>query len=107
MRVVALITLLPHRFLGKTFFLSTHMRDALNRRSRFSSPTPGNRRDMRVKDLIDKFEEANPRGRRSGKPMDKRTKRYMLVRLRHHVVPILGSKQVKEVSVAAVSFGEP
>lgn len=57
------------------------------------------RREMTVSGLIDQWDEENPPGRRTGKPMEPRTKAYTLSRLRHHAVPILGRKRVSEVTV--------
>lgn len=57
------------------------------------------RREMTVSGLTDQCDEENPPGRRTGKPMELRTKAYTLSRLRHHAVPILGRKRVSEVTV--------
>lgn len=57
------------------------------------------RREMTVNGLIDQWDEENPPGRRTGRPMEPRTKAYTLSRLRHHAVPILGRKRVSEVTV--------
>lgn len=57
------------------------------------------RREMTVIGLIDQWDEENPPGRRTGKPMEPRTKTYTLSRLRHHAVPILGRKRISEVTV--------
>lgn len=61
------------------------------------------RKEIKVKDLIDQWEEEKPTSKRTGKPMAERTRTYMLARLRHHVVPILGSKRVGEVNVDDVN----
>ncbi|TDQ83071.1 site-specific recombinase XerD [Dongia mobilis] len=61
------------------------------------------RREMKVSGLIDLWEEIRPTGKRTGRPMAERTRSYTLARLRHHVVPILGSKRVSEVTVDDVN----
>lgn len=61
------------------------------------------RRELKVQDLIDQWERENPPGRRSGLPLAPRTKAYMLARLRHHIVPLIGSKRVSEITVGAVN----
>jgi integrase len=57
------------------------------------------RRELTISGLIDLWEEENPPGRRSGRPMEPLTKAYTLSRFRHHVVPILGRKRISEVTV--------
>jgi hypothetical protein len=61
------------------------------------------RKEIKLSELIDQWEEENPPGRRSGKPMATRTRTYMLARLRHHVVPLIGNKRVSAVSVDDVN----
>lgn len=54
-----------------------------------------------VADLIDTFEREGGtilRGVRIGQPMKPRNKQWMMNRLRHHVVPLLGSMRVSEVT---------
>lgn len=61
------------------------------------------RRELKVQELIDQWDKDNPPGRRSGLPLNPRTKTYMLARLRHHIVPLIGSKRVSEVTVGTVN----
>jgi integrase len=61
------------------------------------------RREINVSELIDLWEAENPPGRRTGKPMEPRTRANTLARLRHHAVPILGRKRVSDVSVDEVN----
>ena len=61
------------------------------------------RREIKVYQLIDTWEKANPAGRKTGKPMAERTRAYTLARLRHHVVPLIGNKRVSDVSVDDVN----
>lgn len=61
------------------------------------------RREIKVKELIDQWERENPPGRKTGKPMAERTRRYTLARLRHHVVPLIGNKRVSAVNVDDVN----
>lgn len=59
------------------------------------------RREMTIADLVDLYEEEGcfvQRGIRQGEPMKATTKSYTLARLRHHVVPLLGTKRVSEVT---------
>lgn len=59
------------------------------------------RREMTVADLIDLYEKDGcfvQRGIRQGEPMKATTKAYTMARLHHHVVPLLGSKRVSEVT---------
>jgi len=63
------------------------------------------RAEMRMSGLIDLYEEEGcyiQRGIRQGEPMKERTKVYTIARLRHHVVPLLGTKRVSEVQAADV-----
>lgn len=58
------------------------------------------RREMRMSDLIDLYEEEGcfiQRGKRQGEPMKPQTKSYTIARLRHHVVPLLGHKRVTDI----------
>lgn len=61
------------------------------------------RREMTVSGLVDQWEIENPPGRRTGRPMEPRTKTYTLSRLRHHAIPILGKKRVSEVTVSDIN----
>lgn len=59
-----------------------------------------NRRAMLVRDLIDLYEKDGlvvQRGVRQGEPMKPMTARYTIARLRHHVVPLLGARQAKDI----------
>lgn len=59
------------------------------------------RREMTVVALIDFYETHGcvvQRGQRIGEPMKPLTKAYTLARLRHHVVPLLGSRRAKDVT---------
>lgn len=59
------------------------------------------RREMKVTALIDLYEAEGcvvQRGLRQGEPMKPTTKAYTLARLRHHVVPLLGSRRVSEIT---------
>lgn len=63
------------------------------------------RKEMRVADLIDLYEEEGcfvQRGQRQGEPMKDTTKQYTLSRLRNHVLPLLGSKRVSEVNAGDI-----
>jgi len=61
------------------------------------------RREIKVKELIDQWERENPVGRKTGRPMAERTRRYTLARLRHHVLPIIGNKRVSAVTLDDVN----
>lgn len=55
------------------------------------------RAELRVVDLIDLYEKDGlfvQRGSRIGMPMSPLSARYLMARLRHHVVPILGRKRL-------------
>ena len=55
---------------------------------------------MTMAALVDLYEAEGcfvQRGLRQGEPMKARTKAYTVARLRHHVVPLLGHKRVKDV----------
>lgn len=59
------------------------------------------RREMTMAALIDFYETHGcvvQRGQRIGEPMKPLTKAYTLARLRHHVVPLLGSRRAKDVT---------
>lgn len=63
------------------------------------------RKELRVSALIDLYEAEGcfiQRGKRQGQPMKPLTQQYTVARLRHHVVPLLGSKRVTEVSAADI-----
>lgn len=60
---------------------------------------------MKVSELVELYEKEGcfiQRGKRQGFPMKERTKQYMLSRLRHHVLPLLGRRLVCEVAVGDV-----
>lgn len=57
------------------------------------------RRELKLAEFIDQWEADAPASKRTGKPMKALTRSYMLARLRHHVVPILGRKRVSDVTV--------
>lgn len=59
------------------------------------------RREMTVADLVDLYETDGcfvQRGVRQGQPMKASTKAYTMARLRHHVIPLLGTKRMSEVT---------
>jgi integrase len=59
------------------------------------------RREMTIGQLVNLYEEEGlvvQRGARIGSPMKPLTARYTMARLRHHVVPLLGSRRVTEVT---------
>lgn len=59
------------------------------------------RREMKVAELVDLYEAEGcvvQRGLRQGEPMKQTTKAYTLARLRHHVVPLLGTRRVSEIT---------
>ncbi|RWP64146.1 site-specific integrase [Mesorhizobium sp.] len=63
------------------------------------------RREHTVASLIDLYEKEGGfilRGVRIGQPMKARNKAYMLARLKHHVVPLLGTKKVSDVTSADI-----
>ncbi|WP_242128462.1 site-specific integrase [Sphingobium sp. Sx8-8] len=63
------------------------------------------RAEMRISDLIDLYEEEGcyiQRGKRQGTPMKPLTRQYTLARLRHHVVPLLGSSRVTAVNAGDI-----
>lgn len=61
------------------------------------------RRELKLAEFIDQWETDAPVSKRTGKPMKALTRTYMLARLRHHVVPILGRKRVSAVTVDDVN----
>lgn len=61
------------------------------------------RREMKLSEFIDQWETDAPVSKRTGRPMKELTRSYMLARLRHHVVPILGRKRVSDVTVDDVN----
>ena len=70
------------------------------------------RKQLKVRDLVDRWEKDNPLGKR-GKTMAPRTRVYTLGRLRHHVIPLIGSMAIDEVStsdiermIAAITSGK-
>lgn len=59
------------------------------------------RRELRMAELVDLYEREGlfvQRGARIGSPMKPLTARYTMARLRHHVVPLLGSRRVTEIT---------
>ncbi|MGQ4274956.1 tyrosine-type recombinase/integrase [Terrihabitans sp. B22-R8] len=63
------------------------------------------RKELTVRQLIDLYAEEGcfiQRGRLQGQPMKDRTKAYTLARLRHHVIPLLGSKRVDEIGAGEI-----
>ena len=55
-----------------------------------------NRREMRISELVEHF------GRQGTDNLKERNRRYMLARLKHHVVPLLGRKKISEVRIGDV-----
>lgn len=63
------------------------------------------RKEMRISELIDLYEKEGcyiQRGKRQGEPMKPLTRQYTLARLRHHVVPLLGSRRVSEINAGDI-----
>ncbi len=63
------------------------------------------RSELRITDLIELYEREGcfiQRGKRQGEPMKETTKKYTLARLRHHVLPLLGSKRIGEVGAGDI-----
>lgn len=59
------------------------------------------RRQMKMSALVKLYEAEGcyiQRGKRQGFPMKDRSKRYLLARLRHHVIPLLGNRIVAEIT---------
>ena len=61
------------------------------------------RKEIKLKELIEQWDAERPAGKRTGKPMADRTRTYTLARLKHHVLPILGTKRVSEIDVDDVN----
>ena len=61
------------------------------------------RMQLSLKELIDQYEKERPLGRRTGAPLKERTLTNMLARLRHHAVPILGTKLAADVTTDDIS----
>ncbi len=62
-------------------------------------------REMKIEGLIDLYEAEGcvvQRGKRLGEPMKPTTKAYTMARLRHHVVPILGTRRLSEIGSADI-----
>src|SRR3546814_20130966 len=60
---------------------------------------------MRIAELGDRYEKEGcyiQRGKRQGEAMKPLPKQYTLARLRHHVVPLLGSRRVSEVNAGDI-----
>lgn len=60
---------------------------------------------MLVSELIDLYERDGcyvQRGIRKGEPMKERTKQYTIARLRHHVLPLLGSRRAEEIGPSEI-----
>lgn len=63
------------------------------------------RDELKMAALVDLYDKEGcfiQRGKRLGQPMKDRTKTYTISRLRHHVVPLLGTKRVSEVNVGEI-----
>lgn len=59
------------------------------------------RKELTIGDLIDRYEKEGlivQRGARIGTPMKELTAKYTMARLRHHVLPLLGTRRVSEVT---------
>jgi integrase len=59
------------------------------------------RQELRIAQLVDLYEAEGlfvQRGARIGTPMKPMTARYTMARLRHHVVPLLGTRRVTEIN---------
>ena len=59
------------------------------------------RRELTITALIDLYEKegcVTQRGKRQGEAMKPTTKAYTLARLRHHVVPLLGTRRAPEIN---------
>lgn len=61
------------------------------------------RKEATVRELVDLWEAEDPPGRKSGRPMDRLTRKYMLARLRNHIVPLVGKKRLSEISTKVVN----
>lgn len=59
------------------------------------------RKELTIAGLVDRYEQEGlfvQRGARIGTPMKPLTAQYTMARLRHHVIPLLGSRRASEVS---------
>jgi len=59
------------------------------------------RLEMKMSALVDLYENEGcyiQRGKRLGQPMKAKSKQFLIARLRHHVVPLLGHMKVTEVT---------
>jgi integrase len=66
-----------------------------------ASELQARRREMTIAALIDVYEKEGcviQRGNRQGEPMKTKTKAYTMARLRHHVVPLLGTRRASEIN---------
>lgn len=66
-----------------------------------ASELQAKRRELTMSALIDLYEREGcviQRGKRQGEPMKPKTKAYTLARLRHHVVPLLGTRRAPEIN---------
>lgn len=66
-----------------------------------ASELQAKRRELTITALIDLYEKEGcviQRGKRQGEPMKPKTKAYTLARLRHHVVPLLGTRRAPEIT---------
>lgn len=63
------------------------------------------RLEMKMSALVDLYEAEGcfiQRGKRLGQPMKARTKQFLIGRLRHHVMPLLGHMKVTEVKIGHI-----
>jgi integrase len=63
------------------------------------------RLEMKMSALVDLYEAEGcyiQRGKRLGQPMKPKSKQFLIARLRHHVVPLLGHMKVTEVKVGHI-----
>lgn len=63
------------------------------------------RNELRLSELIDLYEEEGcyiQRGKRQGHPMKPLTKQYTIARLRHHAIPLLGTRKVSEINAGDI-----
>lgn len=66
-----------------------------------ASELQAKRREVTMSALIDLYEKEGcviQRGKRQGEPMKPKTKAYTLGRLRHHVIPLLGTRRAPEIN---------
>jgi hypothetical protein len=61
------------------------------------------RREMKLRDLIELYEKERPSGHRSGRPLQPRTLKNMMARLRNHAEPLLGNRLVIDITSDDVS----